>query len=224
MDTLLTEIIFFFWVPRERFRLQKGGMDPYFMMIACLAQSLRRPDCRSTSSMSAREIYELLETYLSPGQTRYPFAPSLRGSELPANGRGCHIALIRGENFVAVRNQVVGSSCCHGLNSQTWVCRTLCGHDAAITNEQIRNVVRASKFVDDRGSRIVAHPRCTDEMSVTRLLHNFIRRGSRHDFHGLFFAEIDEFFVILVQIETDVCNRNPKAILFARCECDAILG
>lgn len=185
MDTLLTEIILLFWVPRERFRLQKGGMDPYFMMIACLAQSLRRPDCRSTSSMSAREIYELLETYLSPGQTRYPFAPSLGGSELPANGRGCHIALIRGENFVAVRNKVIGSSCCQGLNGQTGFADPCVGMMLpSQMNRFAMSCVRPNLSTTEvRGSLpIRAAP---TKRGITRLLYNFVRPSLGHDFHGL---------------------------------------
>jgi hypothetical protein len=63
MDTLLTEIILLFWVPREKFRLQKGGMDPYFMIIACprKAAPLFRFRRSRQSVIAFHEILELLQ-------------------------------------------------------------------------------------------------------------------------------------------------------------------
>lgn len=78
------------------------------------------------------------------------------------------------------------------LNREPGVRGALGRHHAAITHEQVIDVVRAAELVHDRGSGIVAHPRRTDQMSKSRFLRDLARAGWLHHLDHLVLAELDE--------------------------------
>ena len=83
----------------------------------------------------------------------------------------------RFKDFVSFRDEVIGYARCQGHDGQSGIGRSLGRHNAAVTDEQVRDIVRATELVHDRRRRIGTHPRRADEMRVTRLLHDFARAG-----------------------------------------------
>ena len=69
-----------------------------------------------------------------------------------------------------LRYEVVGRSRGQRLNSQSRVSRALRWQDAAVTHEEVWDVVGAPETVDYRGARVPTHPRATDQVRITRLL------------------------------------------------------
>src|SRR5947209_4437320 len=105
-----------------------------------------------------------------------------------------------------LRDQVIGGTGSQCLDGQAGIGRTLGGEQAAITDEEVADVVRAPKAVGDGGARVAAHARAADQMSVTRLVDNlFCSRGVQH-FCRLFGTEPGDLFIVIVQAGDYFCS------------------
>src|SRR2546421_10258492 len=88
-----------------------------------------------------------------------------------------------GEHVGSIRDQVVSSARSQRLDSQTGVGRSLGWEHAAITNEEVGNVMRAPKAICDRCLRIVTHARATNEVCIARFLHDLLSSSRVHNLH-----------------------------------------
>ena len=76
-------------------------------------------------------------------------------------------------------DQIVRGPCRKGLYREARIRRALRRQDAAIADEQIRNVVRAAELIDDRRGWVASHSRGADEVSEPRFLHHLLRSRGR---------------------------------------------
>jgi hypothetical protein len=74
-------------------------------------------------------------------------APGFRWSEFAADGRAYHIPVIAGEYSIALGNKVIRGTRCKRLDSESGICRALGGKDAAVTDKQVGDVMRAAELV-----------------------------------------------------------------------------
>ena len=133
-------------------------------MIACIGNSVVRNCKRRTA---------LLET-------RNSLAPRLRRRKFATNGGAVMIALVAGEDLVALRDQIVRGARGQRLDRQAGIGRALGRKDAAVADEQIGDVVGAAELIHDRPARVGAHAAGADQVRVARLLHDLRRAGGPH--------------------------------------------
>ena len=98
------------------------------------------------------------------------------------------------------------------------------GNDAAVADEEVANVVRAAKLVD--------HARCADlrpcaprrpgaRSALPARLPRRPRRASPPSV--LFFAELDQLLVVVVQVEGDLGDAESEAVFLVG-QCDAVIS
>jgi hypothetical protein len=85
----------------------------------------------------------------SMDESRNAFGEAVLYREIPAYWRRCHIALARSPNLFSLGDQVVSRSSSQTLNSQPRIGRTLRRQNASVTDEEIRDIVRAPELVDN---------------------------------------------------------------------------
>lgn len=127
----------------------------------------------------SRHILPRQNTTLSLFKSRNSRAPCLRRSQPPAKRRSTRVAPLRGEDLLALRDQVVGSSRRQGLNRQAMIGRTLRGQNASVAHEQIRNIVRASELIHHRRSRVRTPPAGAHQVGIPGFLHHLDRPAAR---------------------------------------------
>src|ERR1700752_4005283 len=69
---------------------------------------------------------------------------------------------------------------------------------------------------------MASHPRRADEMGKAGFLNDFFCTSSPHYVHDLVLPELDEFLVVVVKVESDLCDGKTKPVSFVR-ELNAIV-
>src|SRR5437588_3845944 len=133
----------------------------------------------------------------------YAAARCSLGQKIMADGRSANGSWAPGQHVVTLRDQVIGGTASQCLDGQAGIGRTLGGEQAAITDEEVADVVRAPKAVCDGGAWVAAHARSADQVSVTRLVDNlFCPRGVQH-FCRFIGTEPGDLFIVIVQADGD---------------------
>src|SRR6185437_8508750 len=103
--------------------------------------------------------FTLPETKLRPSipESRHAVNECTLNSQVPADGRRRHIALFGGEDFLTLRDEVIGRARRQGLNREPRISGPLCWQDAPIAHKQVRYIMGAPELVNNRSGRIIAH-------------------------------------------------------------------